>query len=805
MATRTSQLRKELQYGESLHPPASISASIVSVSTSDGVVTCNTVSTAKVITKQIVTEENKGRDATTDTIRSPRILASTPEAIATNAYQAESTNTKEMPLNIADSGLATGESISSGDGVQGESVESYKVSHFTSLVSVVNVKNIVLSAEEKRHYQNIRTEQVVYGQSIAEQNEKTESYYLGFVRALDTDTDPYPVSEDLGVAFIQYLADTHQFCYNTLSTVMYESLLRLNKIRSGVDMHPTVRSAILTRLRQIRISPTTKRPRGGKEPLILDDLKRIIMHIPEVDPAKARLSSLFLFSLFTGARANSCRGVRFCDFTNFRDMGEGCFTLGVNIRQVKGKQGQGILLTVGGGNPEIPNDVNILYWLNRVYTKFIGMSLECYSKLTKEEQMKYTDPVWPWSEDGMTQHLKYRMRMAGLPGKEFSFHSLRAGFLASILLHARNTTEGLDGVLSAAAIIAGWTPYSEVELRYIKETTRAAIVTTDLLGVTSTPKKRRPAAVEGDVAHPESHLSSFDFHHWEEIDPPEDKHSYAPLVKAELLQHICEYKSIRRMKYEIGQQLWNSASWRFGREILEEKGEEWKESETKSGTKRWNYAGAVGKKEMNVRIRQNPECVSELASKLFDYLVKDGVLNREIPEEEEPPPKPGGPRIRRAFTEEEDRIIQAGMKKNLSVSEIRQQLQNRLLSSVKSRMVCLQRRMEQTTTAAQPQPPPQPSADETSHHSSPTPQSTTPTLSPPSAILPPQVSGLDVLSLLKQGQQVLFEPVGIDGGFTIRVLPTSHHSRRKKRKRRTRSPSRSLSPTRIAELKDKKG
>ena len=122
---------------------------------------------------------------------------------------------------------------------------------------------------------------------------------------------------------------------------------------------------------------------------------------------------------------------------------------------MKGKQGQGLLLTVEGGNPEIPNDVNILYWLNRVYMKCIGMSLECYSKLPKEEQMKYTDPVWPYGEDDMSYHLKYRMKMAGLRGKAFSFHSLRAGFLASILLHARNTAEGMDGLLSAAAIIAG--------------------------------------------------------------------------------------------------------------------------------------------------------------------------------------------------------------------------------------------------------------------------------------------------------------------------------------------------------------
>ena len=690
MSDMTATIRQRLEYGDSSSVPSA-------------------------------TQEKEKTGTSGETASSLPILPNNPHMVASTNQQMQRArpDVTSDSLTLADSHLSNRESRDSieptqssttasvtgstsasisANGKAGESIESFKVSHFTSLVSVVNVKNIVLSPEEKKHYLRIREEQVVYGKSITEQNEKTEAYYLGFCKSLDV--DPYPVTEGSGVAFLQYLADTQNFCYNTLSTVTYESLLRLNRMRTGSELNPTVRSAMRMRVRQIRISPTTKRPRGGKEPLILDDLKRIIMHIPEVDPAKARLASLFLFSLYTGARANSCRGVRFCDFTNFRDMGEGCFTLGVNIRQVKGKQGQGILLTVGGGNPEIPNDVNILYWLNRVYTKFIGMSLECYSKLTKEEQMKYTDPVWPWSEDGMTQHLKYRMRMAGLPGKEFSFHSLRAGFLASILLHARNTTEGLDGVLSAAAIIAGWTPYSEVELRYIKETTRAAIVTTDLLGVTSTPKKRRPAAVEGDVAHPESHLSSFDFHHWEEIDPPEDKHSYAPLVKAELLQHICEYKSIRRMRYEIGQQLWNSASWRFGREILEEKGEEWMESETKSGTKRWNYAGAVGKKEMNVRIRQNPECVSELASKLFDYLVKDGVLNREIPEEEEPPPKPGGPRIRRAFTEEEDRIIEAGMKKNLSVSEIRQQLQNRLLSSVKSRMVCLQRRMEQTTTAA---------------------------------------------------------------------------------------------------------
>ena len=93
-----------------------------------------------------------------------------------------------------------------------------------------------------------------------------------------------------------------------------------------------------------------KQSRGGMEPVILDDLKRIIMRIKDCDPAKPNLASLFLLALPTGAMAHSCAGVCFSDFFGFLKTGDNEYTITVNSNSVKGLPGKKLTLRLGG-NP----------------------------------------------------------------------------------------------------------------------------------------------------------------------------------------------------------------------------------------------------------------------------------------------------------------------------------------------------------------------------------------------------------------------------------------------------------------------
>ena len=227
--------------------------------------------------------------------------------------------------------------------------EETKVRDFMDEVNLNNVKLITLTEAERQYYLQVTQEGLSFGKSVSIQNSKTEALYLGFARALGL--TPYPVTEKLGMGFIEYLAHTKKFCHNTLSTVTYQSLIRLNISRTGQDIPLPIRAAIRRKLSEIRLSPDTKPGRGGMEPLILDDIKRIIVAMKDVDPIKPDLASLFLFGIYTGSRANSCVNVFFSDFHSLRYHGENKYTIHVDVRHMKGKPGFVFELALGG-NPD---------------------------------------------------------------------------------------------------------------------------------------------------------------------------------------------------------------------------------------------------------------------------------------------------------------------------------------------------------------------------------------------------------------------------------------------------------------------
>ena len=65
---------------------------------------------------------------------------------------------------------------------------------------------------------------------------------------------PYPITSQLGAGLLAYLVDTKRLCYNTLSTVTYAALLRLNlEATKGKEVLPEVREAMRRNLGEIRV------------------------------------------------------------------------------------------------------------------------------------------------------------------------------------------------------------------------------------------------------------------------------------------------------------------------------------------------------------------------------------------------------------------------------------------------------------------------------------------------------------------------------------------------------------------------
>ena len=562
-------------------------------------------------------------------------------------------------------------------------------------ISEENIKHVELTDEERTYYLNITTESLSFGKSVTEQNEKTEALYLGFSQSLGL--PPYPVTVTLGVGFLVYLAKSKQYCYNTLSTVTYQSLARLNVVRTGSEIALSVREAMRRKLAEIRISPDTKQGRGGMEPLILDDLKRVISTIKDIDPLKPRLASLFLFGLFTGARANSCAHVRFCDFHAFRDYGGGKYTVRVYLEHVKGNSGKVFELSVGG-NPDVRKDTDFLYWMNIVFLDRVGIGIRdyCDSNTVEKTSKKFKEVVWGWNEDNMTQHLKSRLRNAGFPTKQLGFHSLRAGFLASVIMYNLQRDGSMDGVLTKSALVAGWKAYSDVQDGYFKLATRALMVGSDLVGATLTPKRSQPAATDSDVPIPGTQLSTYDFHNWERCDPPPDTRSYTFVVKSAFVKRVNEYigKPISKIR---GNSLWATALVRYGSVIIATKGEEGEEIVRKFSGTRWNCMRQIAGRAINYDISRDAGVVERIAGELFEMVKSTGRLSEPVSSDEEhsgsgTERKKTLSTVRRIWSKEEDDLLVNMIKDGYTSIQMAEHLEGRSSTAVAAHVKVLNER-----------------------------------------------------------------------------------------------------------------
>ena len=95
-------------------------------------------------------------------------------------------------------------------------------------------------------------------------------------------------------------------------------------------------------------------------PLIPDDIARIILALPKQSTTTARLASLFLFAISTGARGDSCFCVRLCDFLGLMKNEKGAYLVGVRLVKLKSRPGECLDLTLAGQIDQ-ESTVDVLY------------------------------------------------------------------------------------------------------------------------------------------------------------------------------------------------------------------------------------------------------------------------------------------------------------------------------------------------------------------------------------------------------------------------------------------------------------
>ena len=222
---------------------------------------------------------------------------------------------------------------------------------------------------------------------------------------------------------------------------------------------------------------------ADKKALMVFDITRGIELIPDEDPLKSKFALIGLLGVYCGARAVTMANICLGDIVSFQ---EGCNStnrsteFSLKLRVVKGNSNSDLVLrfvdqfvyNIYGPTEVLPEELrkNICYWLKRyLYDTFnlLPGDFQNLSPLLSQLSLFQLD------EAGLYNFFThYMVSILGYPKGFFCFHSLRVGFLATVI---ENNAEAMSGrtsvsnaALTMASRIGGWNPLGENMMSYLK-------------------------------------------------------------------------------------------------------------------------------------------------------------------------------------------------------------------------------------------------------------------------------------------------------------------------------------------------
>jgi hypothetical protein len=207
-----------------------------------------------------------------------------------------------------------------------------------------------------------------------------------------------------------------------------------------------------------------------KKPLMVFDITRSIDLLPDCDPLKSKFAAIALMGVFSGLRAISYANITLGDIKYFHDQKLNAENklysdVTIRIRVVKGDHNCKLQLRfvddyVGDtGSPGPDVNKNFCFWLKKYLKEVYNLKPKDLGQ-NLNEKYKHTS-LFQMNEDGLYHFISgYMEKKMGFPTKYFCFHSLRAGFMSSVIMTQQSSSNNDTGLgnaaLGLAARIGNW-------------------------------------------------------------------------------------------------------------------------------------------------------------------------------------------------------------------------------------------------------------------------------------------------------------------------------------------------------------
>jgi hypothetical protein len=205
--------------------------------------------------------------------------------------------------------------------------------------------------------------------------------------------EPFPIDPKFIRWFLRFVCNKCLYAIGSVKSIIIPSLIRMHKEKTKQTHFPKIRESIVQAMKEIEVSKRFKRGGEGKEAMIASDVKRVIEATSCGLLTKAAESSLWLFSLNTGARAVTCAHVRLADIVSVcASSREGMTLVEVLLTVTKGNDHWNHVVTIEG-IPHIRSDTDVVYWLSEHIRTQFKLEL-CDLAECKDEEMK-KKLLWP--------------------------------------------------------------------------------------------------------------------------------------------------------------------------------------------------------------------------------------------------------------------------------------------------------------------------------------------------------------------------------------------------------------------------
>ena len=212
-----------------------------------------------------------------------------------------------------------------------------------------------------------------------------------------------------------------------------------------------------------------------KNPLVDLDVVHGINLLPNEDPNKPLFGAICLAGLCTGMRAISFANLCLGDFSRYRIIpNTNQHEVHLKIRVVKGDPNSDLVVRfvdpIVGDVVDENDDIskNVMYWLGLYLKKNYNLLWSDIDRLDPALKVK---SLFQRNEDQLYAFITNTYeKVLGYPKGYFCFHSLRSGYITSVLLNNSNgNTEIANANIVHAARIGAWSTNGDNMIHYLKQ------------------------------------------------------------------------------------------------------------------------------------------------------------------------------------------------------------------------------------------------------------------------------------------------------------------------------------------------